>query len=124
LLELEKLTEKEDGPFVHEKHEHLSMLLDTDIHPLMEQFRSEGRATSPTFLLWDDFLYRVMMPIKTFIRPTRNGQWVTYQSSKAEFASNRSNYAGYMPVLQIMMKQLPHEVAESFKSQMILSNLY
>jgi hypothetical protein len=83
---------------VHEKLEHLSMLLATDILPLMEQFRSEGRATSPTFLLWDDFLYRVMMPIKTFITSTRNGQWVTCQSSEAEllpllFASNRSNYA-------------------------------
>ena len=32
-----------------------------DLQYLLKEFRQEGRSTSPTFQIWDDFLSRVML---------------------------------------------------------------
>ena len=68
---------------------------------LLKEFRSEGRATSPLFQLWDDFLQRVMLPVKIFTSATRNGDWKAYHAAKNVmlpllFAADRTTYARYM----------------------------
>ena len=40
------------------------------IIPLFEEFRNEGRLRSPTFRLWDEFLFGVSLPLKLFIQST------------------------------------------------------
>ena len=68
---------------------------------LIEEFCKEGRELSPLFKLWDDYLQRVSLPLKTFIAASRQGKWKTSQSCKAEFlpllfATNWNVYARYI----------------------------
>lgn len=81
---------------VHQIKEQLSEVLSNDLLPLITAFRSEGQATSPTFQLWGDLLFKLLHPLKVFIKATRDGLWHAQQSAKAEFlpllfASNRTN---------------------------------
>lgn len=106
----------------------LQALLHDSVEPLLEQFREEGREASPLFKFWDDFLQRVMLPLKIFLAATRNADWALYQSSKIDFlpllfATNRTNYARYMPVEILMMQRLPEEVENAFKEGLFAAKI-
>ena len=95
-----------------------------NILPLIQQFRIEGRSVSPTFRFWDDFLTKVMLPLKIYLASTKKAIWAAHQASKYEllkllFASNRTNYARYMPVLLLLMQQLPDEVKAAFECDQV-----
>ena len=99
-----------------------------NVLPLIQQFRNEGRATSPTFRFWDQFLTDVMLPLKTYLASSKLGQWSVNQTSKRDllkllFATNRTNYARYMPVLMMLMQRLPDEVAAAFKEGLFVAKL-
>ena len=103
-------------------------VVDYHLLPILEAFRAEGKAASATFALWDSFLQRVSLPLKMFLAATRKGNWKVYQNTKAQFlpllfAANRTNYARYMPVLLLLMKRLPSEVAEEFQQSAFVANL-
>ena len=106
----------------------LTKAVDKHFCPLLEEFRIEGRGVSATFALWDDFIQRVLLPVKMFLASTRKGDWKTYQYSKAMFlpllfAGNRTTYASYMPLLLILMNRLPKEVMESFTQKGFIAKL-
>ena len=116
LTQIEEATNDQNEDVTQSPVKQLSGVLHTHVEHILQEFRDHGRSNSPTFSKWDDFVFRVMLLIKTFIASTRNGQWETYQSSKAHllpllFASNRTTYARYMPDLLIMMQQLPAQLA-------------
>ncbi|CAC5394530.1 unnamed protein product [Mytilus coruscus] len=103
--------------------DHFLSLLQTDIedklHLLVNRFKAEGRAISPTFKLWDDFLTQVLQPIKILISSTRNGIWKVFQAMQVEllpllFASNRNNYSRYLTVNTLLMNRLPENVSKHF----------
>ena len=48
----------------------------------LDEFRKEGRSRSPTFLLWDDFIVRVMQPLKLYLSSSRMGNWEVHQFAK------------------------------------------
>ena len=96
--------------------------------PLLQKFINEGQHSSPTFRFWYDFLSKVMLPFKTFLAATRKSQWSVYQASKREllpllFASNRTNYSRYMPVLMLMMERLPPDVQAAFEQGLFVAKL-
>ena len=106
----------------------LNAVIDQELTPLLQQFRDAGRSTSPTFRLWDDYLQKVSLPLKQFICATRNGQWDVYLSAKTSFlpllfATNRTNYARYLPVITLLMQRLPPEVIQSFKEGLFVAKL-
>ena len=89
----------------------LSNVIDECLLPILTEFRLEGRQASPTFKFWDDFLCRVLRPLKIFVSSARHGFWEEQQYAKAElipllFAANRTNYARYMPVMILLMKRI------------------
>ena len=97
----------------------LGKIINKHILSLVSHFRNKGRKASATFTFWDDFLCRVSIPLKMFLSATRNGKWSVYQSTKALFltllfASNRSTYSKYLPVLLMLMNRLPQEVKSAF----------
>ena len=97
-----------------------SCVIKEKILPLLEEFRKEGRETSPTFKLWDDFITLVLHPFKLFMTVTRSGNWTLYKESQklmlpVLFAANRTNYCRYMPVVILMYENLPDEVEGSFQ---------
>ena len=99
-----------------------------DLLPLLSEFREEGKSISPTFRFWNDFLDRIMRPIKLFLSSTRLGLWDVYQFAKKEllplmFASNRSTYARYMSYLVLQMQYIPEEVAGGFKEGFFAAKL-
>lgn len=99
-----------------------------NLHPLLDEFRTEGRSVSPTFKFWDDFLTRVLRPIKMFISATRKGCWDVHQETKMQllpflFATNRTNYARYLTVSLFLMKRLPAEVLSSFQDGHFIAKL-
>ena len=99
-----------------------------EIQPQLDAFREHGRATSPTFQLWDDFLFKVLQPVKIFISSTRIGAWDVQQSTVTHllpllFITNRSNYAKYMPVVMLQMRRLPVTVRDSFRDGHFVSKL-
>lgn len=80
------------------------------------------------FRFWDDFLTKVLDPLKLFISATRHGLWDVYQSAKAEFlpllfAANRSIYTRYMPVMLLLMNRLPPEVKIQFEDKQFVAKL-
>ncbi len=130
LLEIEQsLTVK--GIDIAEQDELVTELLNiiqNHMIGLLNMFREEGRKSSPTFQYWDDFLQRVMRPFLLFIAATRNGSWSVCQSAKAEFlpilfAANRNNYAGYLPVMLLLMKRLPPDVLAEFEDGNFVAKL-
>lgn len=46
--------------------------IDSEIVPLIEQFRAEGRAVSPLFKYWDGYLTNVSEPIKLYLASSRH----------------------------------------------------
>ena len=126
LDELESSFASNDAP--RKQVEELCTLLNEDVRPLIEEFRRDGRVASPTFMLWDDVLFRVLLPLKIFIAATRDGLWEVQQSAKSEllpllFATNRTNYARYMPVQLLAMRRLPREVQQQFSNGRFSINL-
>ena len=102
--------------------------LEENLFLALQQVQKEGRESSPTFRFWDDFLSNVTIPFKMPLAATRSGQWEIYEESKLEllpllFASNRTNYARYMPVLLLMMKRLPEEVRAAFEEGLFVAKL-
>lgn len=105
-----------------------------DMGPLMDQFQShldrfreEGRDTSPIFRIWDDFLHRVILPLKMFLAASRRGVWLVYQFAKASllpmlFASGQTTYARYMPAQVIAMKKLPQAVLSEFEKDIFIGS--
>ena len=99
-----------------------------DLLPLLSEFREEGKSISPTFRFWNDFIDRIMLPIKLFLSSTRLGLWDVHQFAKKElwplmFASNRSTYARYMSYLVLQMQYIPEEVADGFKEVFFAAKL-
>ena len=110
-----------DNTNIHDVVDQICILLKNEMIPLMGAFRRDGQASSPTFKLWDDILFKVLLPLKTFISATRDGLWTVQQSAKCDFlpllfASNRTNYSRYMPTQIAAMTQLPSEMKEQFMS--------
>ena len=106
----------------------LSQSVEESLVPLITMFREEGCEASATFRFWDEFMQYVSTPIKVFLSATRNGNWPAYQSAKAQFlpllfASNRSTYAKYLPVLMLMTKRLPSEVLKEFEDRQFVAKL-
>ena len=106
----------------------LIAIINVQITPLLDEFRTEGRQMSATFRFWDDFLWNVMRPLKMFVHASRVGKWCVYQSSKASllpllFATARSNYAKYMPVMLLAMTQLPEQVEHAFQEGIFVAKL-
>jgi len=106
----------------------LQMIMSTEMLPLLNDFRTDGRESSPTFKFWDDFLKRVLVPLKLFLIATRRGDWSVYQAAKAKliphlFASNRTIYARYQPILCLQMKRLPEPVGDAFRDGLFVSKL-
>ena len=98
------------------------------VTPLIARFREEGRTSSPTFKFWDDFLQKVLLPFKLFIIGTRCGDWKVYEAAKANllpilFASNRTVYSRYMPILILQMKRLSPSLTQSFKDGLFVAKL-
>ena len=62
----------------------------THLLPLLMQFRNEGKAASPTFHVWDDFLFDVLIPLMSFLTSTQAVHWKVYQASKAKLNFFRS----------------------------------
>ena len=89
------------------------------LQPAMKEFREKGRSLSPTFMLWDDFLLKVMLPLKLYICSSRTGNWELNMFAKTcllplLFAANRSTYAKYMSYLVLESKHLPSDIAKGF----------
>ena len=100
----------------------------SNLQPLLDEFRREGRSVSPTFRVWNDFLTRVLRPIKMFISATRKGCWSVHQETKMQllpflFATNHTNYAHYLTVSLFLMKLLPAEVLNSFQASHFVAKL-
>ena len=94
----------------------------------LSAFREYGKESSPTFQLWDDYLFKVSLPLKQFICATRNGLWDTYQAARAEFLpflfiSNRTNYSRYMTYLILSMQHLPQSVQTAFENGQFVAKL-
>ena len=117
-----------DGSQPYQTVQDVASTILPELQQLLGEFRAEGRSVSPNFALWDDFLRKVLLPFKLFISATRDGSWEVYQSSKVDllpllFASNRTTYSRYLPVLLLMMKRLPHEVLEAFAQGLFVARL-
>ena len=98
------------------------------LQPAMKEFREEGRSLSPTFMLWDDFLQKVLLPLKLFICSSRTGDWELNMFAKTSllpllFATNRSTYAKYMSYLVLESKQLPSDIAKGFSEGLFVAKL-
>ena len=52
----------------------------TDMQELIEEFRQDGMALSPTFCFWDQLLAEIIVPFKVFMMATRSSQWATRSS--------------------------------------------
>ena len=117
-----------DREQLQEKILQLQGIIETSLVPLLKQFRTEGRQSSPTFAVWDDFLQEVMLPFKMFMTASKTGNWVASQAAKAKilpflFVSRRSTYAKYMSVQLLQMKRLPLELKESFDDGLFVAKL-
>ena len=98
------------------------------LQPELDEFRKEGRSRSPTFLLWDDFIVRVMQPLKLYLSSSRMGNWEVHEFAKTcllplLFATNRSTYAKYMSYLILQAKQLPPDIVQGFKDGLFVAKL-
>ena len=98
------------------------------LKPAMKEFREVGRSLSPTFMLLDDFLLKVMLPLKLYICSSRTGNWELNLFAKTcllplLFATNRSIYAKYMSYLILESKQLPSDIANGFSEGLLVAKL-
>lgn len=85
LQELENHLQTKNEEAISETIGKLNTAIDEHLQPLLDEFRAEGRDASPTFKFWNDFLEKVLRPLKIFISSARHGFWEEQQSAKAEF---------------------------------------
>lgn len=104
--------------------------IDSEIVPLIEQFRAEGRETSPLFKFWDGYLTNVSEPIKLYLASSRHSIWDANQYSKLKllpfsFSSNRSVYARYMTymLLSTNTNRLPEKAVTSLSKGNFVAKL-
>ena len=102
--------------------------IDSNICPLIEQFRIEGREASPLFQFWDDYLTKVSEPIKLYLASSRHSMWESNHYSKWKllpffFAANRSTYARYMTYMLLSENRLPEKVIRSFSNGNFVAKL-
>lgn len=106
----------------------LTEVIQEYLQPAMDEFRAKCRSLSPTFKLWDDFLLKVMLPLKLYICSSRTGNWELNLFAKTcllplLFATNRSTYAKYMSYLVLESKQLPSDIANGFSEGLFVEKL-
>ena len=72
--------------FIHppEMVEILRDAVEVNFWPMIQQLWEHGRRP-PTFYLWDEYLQWVSIPLKLFMRASREGNWPVYQLSQATF---------------------------------------
>ncbi len=92
----------------------LQRLSQIHIAPLIERFRSESCAKSPTFQYWDFFLCAVQVML-TIIWAERLGDWNLSLQSQCQmlpyiFQTDRMNYSRWLPVYLLEMIQLPEDL--------------
>lgn len=122
---------KQLGADVVKRDTDISVLLQdmqTEILPLIESFREEGRTSSPLFRFWDDYLSEVSWPMKLFLAASRHGMWQAQQYAKAKllpflFSSNRTVYSRFMPYLVLQHTRLPTELLEQFEEGRFVAKL-
>ncbi|KAK3097137.1 hypothetical protein FSP39_006702 [Pinctada imbricata] len=90
----------------------------TSIDPMIDEFRTWGCSTSPTFQYWD-MLIQAIQVMLSFIRAEREGTWSLHLKAVADmipyfFVTNRTNYCRWTPVYLLDMISLPDEVRTSF----------
>ena len=103
-------------------------MMQSELLPVLEMFRSEGRAASSLFRFWDDYLTEVSLPIKMYLAASRHGIWDMYHFAKMKllpflFSSNRSVYSRYMPYMVLQMNRLPDDIVTSFNKGQFVSKL-
>ena len=59
-------------------------MIQSEILPAIEMFRSEGRSVSSLFRFWDDYLTEVSLPLKLYLAASRHGIWDTYHLAKTK----------------------------------------
>ncbi|CAC5361555.1 CACNA2D3 [Mytilus coruscus] len=64
--------------------DHFLSLLQTDIEDKLQPLVDRYKAIFPSFKFLDDFLTKVLQPIKILISSTRNGIWKIFQAMKVE----------------------------------------
>ena len=103
-------------------------MIQSEILPAIEMFRSEGRSVSSLFRFWDDYLIEVSLPLKLYLAASRHGIWDTYHFAKMKllpflFASNRTVYSRYMPYMVLQMNRLPEDIIACFNKGQFVSKL-
>lgn len=88
--------------------------------PLLNEFREQGSAQSPTFRYWIMFLEAAQLLLLN-IRAEREGDWQLHLHSFTKmipyyFATNRPNYARWSCVYILDMIQLPDDVKDAFEA--------
>ena len=124
------LLEKLDGLDIRNQDEidKVMEMMQSEFLPVLEMFRSEGRAASSLFRFWDDYLTEVSLPIKMYLAASRHGIWDMYHFAKMKllpflFSSNRSVYSRYMPYMVLQMNRLPDDIVTSFNKGQFVSKL-
>ena len=102
--------------------------LETQLLPHIEEFRTEGRACSPNFCFWDDYLAEVSLPMKLYLAASRHGLWHAHQYAKSKllpflFCSNRSVYSRFMPYLVLQNNRLPEDLLKQFEEGKFVAKL-
>ena len=126
---LQKLHELDIGSDVHNDVVKEAVgLIESDLLPLLELFRSEGRSCSPLFRFWDDYLTEVSLPLKLYLAASRHGIWGVYHYSKIKllpflFTSNRSVYSRYMPYMVLQTNRMPEDIIACFNEGQFVSKL-
>lgn len=97
----------------------ITALVASDIQPLVEMFRLEGRQVSPLFKFWDDYLNEVSLPLKMFLASSRHGIWDLNLYAKTKllpflFASNRTVYSKFMTYQVLAMRHYKNFLTEAF----------
>ena len=85
----------------------LERLVEQHLTPLLKEFMEWGCNESPTFQYWKSFLDAVEILLKN-IKTEREGNWPLHLHSTSEmlpyfFATNRTNYARWLPVYLLDM---------------------
>lgn len=82
----------------------------TELRLLFQGFTAESRAKSKTFVFWEEYGHMVKLLLQ-FVKAERTGHWELHLSSLSAmvpyfFAMDRPNYARWLPVYIMDMRQL------------------
>ena len=82
----------------------------TELRSLFQDFRAQSRAKSKKFAFWEEYGEMVKLLLQ-FVKAERTGNWELHLSSVSAmvphfFATDRPNYARWLPVYIIDMRQL------------------